>query len=221
MQPLPNVYKAEIFCSLFIFWANFLQKKKVKNVGLDWCSPQLALSTTIIWHYVYQFDVWYNAGTLWSSANSTLKWLLWSEPAVPFQAVALTYMIFKRKAQWFECVSPQLPFLKVYVGRPSLVSPGNSFKCPLLLKGSTSGFVSLLKGLLCLALTCLVEYNNTLELSVTLFHPISFSHFHSTVVLLVNSHYSSWLRSAVSQTLQRWAFRSLIRELEALIYREK
>lgn len=100
------------------------------------------------------------------------------------------------------------------------MSPSNSFKCPLSLKENTLGLVSLLKGLLCLSLTCLVEYNNTLELSLTLFQPISFSHFHSTVVLLVNSHYCSWLRSAVSQTLQRRVFRSIIPELVALSYWE-
>lgn len=100
------------------------------------------------------------------------------------------------------------------------MSPSNSFKCPLSLKGNTSGFVSLLKGLLCLSLTCLVEYNNTLELSLTLFQPISFSHFRRTVVLLVNSHHCSWPKSVVSQTLQRWAFRSVTAELVALSYWE-
>lgn len=100
------------------------------------------------------------------------------------------------------------------------MSPSNSFKYPLSLKGNTLGFFSLLKGLLCLSLTCLVEYNNTLELSLTLFQPISFSHFRSTVVLLVNSHYCSWLRAAASQTLQRRAFKSVIPELVALSYRE-
>lgn len=100
------------------------------------------------------------------------------------------------------------------------MSPSNSFKCPLSLKGNTLGFVSLLKGLLCLSLTCLVEYNNTLELSLTLFQPISFSHFRRTVVLLVNSHHCSWPKSVVSQTLQRWAFRSVTAELVALSYWE-
>lgn len=82
------------------------------------------------------------------------------------------------------------------------MSPNNSFKCSLSPKGNNLGFVSLLKGLLCLSLTCLAEYNNTLELSLTLFQAISSPHFHSTAVLFVNSHYCSWLRSAVSQKLQ-------------------
>lgn len=100
------------------------------------------------------------------------------------------------------------------------MSPSNTFECFLSLKGNTLDFVSLLKGLFCLSLTCLVEYNNTLELSLTLFQPVSFSHFRNTVGLLVNSHYCSWLRSAVSQTLQRRAFRSVMPELVALSYWE-
>lgn len=100
------------------------------------------------------------------------------------------------------------------------MSPSNTFECLLSLKGNTLDYVSLLKGLLCLSLTCLVEYNNTLELSLTLFQPISFSHFRNTVGLLVYSHFYSWLRSAVSQTLQRQAFRTVMPELVALSYWE-
>lgn len=50
----------------------FPKRKKVKNVGLGWCSPLLGLPTATIWHYVYQFDIWYNAGTF--EASQIPRW---------------------------------------------------------------------------------------------------------------------------------------------------
>lgn len=155
-------------------------------------------------------------GALWSWASSMLKWFLWSETAAtPWHWLLWPLSI---KHSEFELISPQFP--KVYLGRPTQCPQATHSNALYHWKETLYILGFLLKGSPLSQPDLPIEYKNTLELSLTLFQPISFLRFHSTVVLPVNFHYCSWLRSAVSQTLQEEALKSVIPDLMSLNYWE-
>lgn len=210
MQLLSNVYKSVSCCCLF--FSQYSPKVKVKNLGLE------LRSVAHCYHLTLYISIWHLIFCGCSLKLSKLHVEMVSLVRNCSHTVALTSMTFEYKAQWIWIISPQFP--KEYLGRLTQCPQATHSNALYHWKETLYILGFLLKGSPLSQPDLPIEYKNTLELSLTLFQPISFLRFHSTVVLPVNFHYCSWLRSAVSQTLQEEALKSVMPDLMSLNYWE-
>lgn len=134
------------------FWSQLYSKQKAKNVGLEW------VGLVHCYHLALYISSWHltlcRCTLKLSMLHVEIIYLVRNWNPIPSCGTDFYDLWVQSLVIWIHFTA--VTFSQNVYGQTHSMSPSNSFKYPLSLQGNILGFVSLLKGLLCLSLPGLV-----------------------------------------------------------------